>query len=66
MQQAANRTGWWKTEPFTRTEEGEGQPVPQQGNSRDPELMIDWGVSELLERGAIGGYFRRGAERKPG
>lgn len=62
LQLAPNRTGWWKTEPFTRAEEGESQPVPQQGNSKDPELMIDQDVSELLERGT----FRRGAERKPG
>lgn len=60
LQLAANRTGWSKTEPFPRAEEGESQPIPQQGNSRDPELMIDRGVSELLERGTIGALLEEG------
>lgn len=60
LQLAANRRGWSKTEPFTGAEEEESQPIPQQGNSRDPEFMIDRGVSELLERGTIGALLEEG------
>lgn len=63
LQLTANRTGCWKTEPFTRAEEGESQPVPQQGNSKDPELMIDQDVSGLPKRGTIEALLEEGQKQ---
>lgn len=66
LQGAADCIRCWKTEPFRKAEGEESQTGPQEGNFRDPELMIDQDVGELHERGTVGGTFGRGAKRTAG